>query len=285
MRFIILIFLIVVFCCGKIEARDINRAEQIINSILSEDTSPDTEKDKSPYSGPQPEKNRIETDGEEPPAGFARTPEEIRLLKDATDLYNSGLLEEALLTAGKIIDEHPRSGITDSAGIMAGKIHIERMEYDEALAKLNRIPERSGEYSAALFYSARATALKGDKIASISLYRKAASVNPGGEKAPGAILQAAKLQMETGQGEAAVETTVRLIRNYTDRETVDDAYFLLAKIYETDKQVRDLETARSLYRLFIRKVEAGEPYFKDSPLKGRAEDNLRHIEKHHFRLD
>jgi tetratricopeptide (TPR) repeat protein len=161
---------------------------------------------------------------------------------------------------------------------------IKKLMYDEALKDLSQVAEGSGEYTAALALSADAYRQRGERARALDFYLKAAAANPGHELAPGALLNAAGIYREMNNGQMAVETSVRLIRLYPDRATIDEAWYMLAKTFETDEKVRDLETARRLYRAFIKKAADGEPNFKGSPLLKRVQNDLNYIERKHFRI-
>ncbi|OPZ80447.1 MAG: hypothetical protein BWY76_03354 [bacterium ADurb.Bin429] len=105
---------------------------------------------------------------------------------------------------------------------------------------------------------------------------------PEHELADDALIALSRVNVAQGSGTMAVENLLKVIRLYADRETVDDAYFNLGKVYETDTVLRDLARAREVYRTFTRKADEGEPRFASSPLLPRVKRDLEYINRTFF---
>jgi TolA-binding protein len=262
-------------------ARDYKKTEDILNIILSEkETSGQKTEAPQQQPGPAPKPTKG-TEGSKP---SAEDPAQV-LLKNGIRLYSSGLHDQALASFDEVVQKHGDSPLRDQARIWMGKIQIRQHQYDDALKTFNAVSADSGEYPAALFHGAEAESSRGNTLRAAELYQSVAARFPEHDLADNALYRAGTIYLEAERGNQALESTIRLIRYYRDRETIDDAYFLLGKIFERDRTLKDLETTRKIYRLFLKKASAGEPHFSNSPLRERVRSDLRFIEKSFFMME
>jgi TolA-binding protein len=207
------------------------------------------------------------------------------LLKNGIELYNSSMLDSSMAAFNDLLTNYSGSSFADNARIWAGRINNKKNKYDEAIDLFSAVSENSGEYPASLFYTGEALLGKGDLSRSIETYKKLYNSFPENEFADKSILMSGKLYLRINKGYQALESVITIIKNYNDRDTVDDAYYLMAKIYEKDFVLKDNESARRVYRIFINKADAGEKYFKDSPLLTVVKKDLDNLERTYFRLE
>ncbi len=266
-------------------SKDFNKTEEVINNILKhkEETkrAPETVEISGEVKGII-EKNEEET-VDKMPAGMS-SPDEI-LLKTGIQLYNSNLLDHAGDKFRELARDYPRSPYLDSSRIWLSRIYIKKYMYDAAIKELSEIKSDSGEYPLALYNTGYCHMIKGDEIKSIEFFQRVSSRFPEHQLADNAILYSGKIFLRNRKGNQALESAIRLIRLYGKRETADDAYYLLGKIYEKDPLLKDPEIVRSVYRKFLKKAQTGDPVFSRSPLKVRVIKDLKYIEKNYFRLD
>ncbi|MCL1910876.1 MAG: tetratricopeptide repeat protein [Leptospirales bacterium] len=206
------------------------------------------------------------------------------LLKTGLSLFNSGSYDGAAKNLNELVSAYPQSPYADTARIWLGKIYVKKYEYAKAIQELSAIPETSGEYPAARFDTAFCLKSMGDTLAAISGYQTIATRFPNHELADKALLRSGILFAEIGKGSEAASAFFIITSRYSDRETVDDALFYLAAIFEKDPELRDIERARDIYKLFLKKSAEGEPHFKDSPLKEKAARELKRIEEIYFKI-
>ena len=262
-------------------ARDYKTTEDIINIILSEK---ETLLVKPPVQEEQKKKPDKKKTADEAGKPSAEDPAQV-LLKNGIRLYNSALYDQSMSDFDNVIKNYSDSPLRDQARIWMGKIQIRQYKYDDALKNLSMVPAESGEYPAALFHSAEANSFKGETLAAAELYQRVAAQFPEHDQADNALYRAGSIYLEKNRGNQALESTVRLIRYYRDREMIDDAYYLLGKIFEKDTTLKDMETARKVYRLFLKKAASGEPFFGNSPLINRVKTDLAFIEKRFFLME
>ena len=206
------------------------------------------------------------------------------LLKTGLSLFNSDSYDGAAKNLDELISSYPQSPYVDTARIWLGKIYVKKYEYAKAIQELSAIPETSGQYPAARFDTAFCLKSMGDTLAAISCYQTIATRFPNHELADSALLRAGILFAEIGKGSEAASAFFLVTSRYSDRETVDDALFYLAVIFEKDPELHDIERARDIYKLFLKKSAEGEPHFKDSPLKEKAARELKRIEEIYFKI-
>jgi TolA-binding protein len=223
-----------------------------------------------------------ESGGEETPPQISS--EEQVLFKTGVDFYNSGLYEHAQKKFQELAAKFPKSPLLDGSHAWLGKSNLKLYKYDDAIKEFSAIPADSAEYPAAVFFTGESFQMKGDQLSAIENFERVYSRFPQNELADKALLNAGKLYLNQNKGAQSLDAAVKLIKYYKDRDTIDDAYYLLAKIFENDAKLKDIETARKIYRLFIKKGETDERFGK-SPLKKRVEQDLARIERTYFKFE
>ncbi len=281
-----LVCILVISAVLPAASRNYKETEDIIKSILQQ--SPDRDKTKIETGTTEPPDKIEEKKPEEtmPVEEGTTTPTVAEVtLKNGIELYRSELFEHSRKAFDELINKYPSSPFVDTARIWRSKISLRSNRYPEVIKDLEAIKDSSGEYPAAQFLMARCKLALGKKIDALQTYRAIAYRFPGHELADNALLQAGRLYLSTGKGNRAIETFIRIVKNYRQRETIDDAFFYLGQTFEKDPHMRDVETARRIYRIFLEKSEKGEPHFRNSPLKVRVLKELKHLEKIHFRME
>ena len=284
------IFIILILSSTPLFSKDFKKTEDIITDILNE--RPVGEKihdgrDTAGKKGGDERKKKAEDDrdgGEK--KSLSMTSSDEVLFKMGTQLTESRLYPDAEKKFRELLDQFPQSKYRDGSNFWLGTIRISENRYDEAIAFFTEIKKTdSGEYPAAQFKLGECYQYKGDLIKSIEYFRRIFSLFPTNELADNALLRTGKLYLGLKKGDLALDAAVRSIKYYGDRETLDDAYYLLGKIYENDPKLKDPEMARKIYRLFLKKAGSGDPKFKNSPLRGRIESDLQLIEKKYFNME
>ncbi|MCP4130681.1 MAG: tetratricopeptide repeat protein [bacterium] len=268
-------------------SKDFNKTENIIDTILRE--SPKGSKGKKGVSGraaeqgKKPVEKKKKKEKKEKASLSMSSPDEI-LLKTGISLYNSGMYSEALKRFEEINKSYSGSRYIDSARVWIGKIHIKQYKYDDAIKSFSSVTDNSGEKQAALYYTGESHSLKGNPVSAIEYFERVSSGFPEHELADNALLRIAKIYLAEKKGDQALNSVIRIIKYYETRETIDDAFYLLGKIYEKAPGLKDVETARKVYKTFLSKAKSGTPHFKNSPLKKRVKRDLAYIEKYYLRL-
>ncbi len=291
MKKYLLALLIITFSTG-VQSKDFNKTEEMIETILSEESGSAVKQQTEQVDLQQADDTTTSTENEtgtEEDAASSRknsmSGKDESIYKTAIRLYETGYYDHSLAKFNEIISSYSDSKFLDNAHIWAGRIYIKKYKYDDAIKEFDSVRDTSGEYPASLFYKAEAYRYKGDKISSIEFYQKYASEYPGDPLAAYSILNAGKLYLGNKQGTESLEAAIRLIKNYPDSDTIDDAYYLIAKIYEKDPVLRDVESARRYYRIFLKKAANNEKYFSDSPLLPAVKRDMEQLEKTHFKME
>jgi TolA-binding protein len=286
-------------------AKDFQQTEEIINSILNEPSEAkpaDSKKSAAPEDKVADKKDAAPQPEEKKTAPAAVTPvrkkdaaakeesaprvtgEEQLLLKTGIDFYNNGLYDHSLRKFQDLSSKFPQGIYKSSARFWLGKIYMKQYRYDEAIKEFAAVTAESGDYPAAIYYSGESFQMKGDQISSIEYYQRVQAQFPTHELADKALLNSGSLYLNQQKGTQALDSAVKIIKYYKDRATLDDAYYLMGKVYEKDPRLKDVETARKIYRLFIKKGETDDRFGK-SPLKKRVQEDLNRIEKMYFRME
>lgn len=210
---------------------------------------------------------------------------EQALMKSGIQFYEAGLYPQAQQKFSEILTQFAQSPYRDSARVWLGKINIRLYQYDAALKELTQVGSDSAEYPPALFTMGDAWQMKGDQLRAIDLFQRLTALFPAHELADDALLRTAKLYLAQHKGQQALEAITRLVKNYGDREIIDAAYYLLAKVYETDPALKDMETARRVYKLFLKKAQSGDSRFARSPLHERIKRDLERLERTYFKME
>jgi TolA-binding protein len=286
-------------------AKDFTQTEDIINNILNEESDgkradskknnaadptgserkdaapPADDKKAVPDAGPRKEKKGTSAKEETAPRV---TNEEQVLLKTGIDFYNNGLYDHSLKKFQELSTKFPQGTYRDSARFWMGKIYLKQYRYDDANREFSSVTAESGDYPASLFYMGDSSLMKGNQISAIEYYQRVQAQFPAHELADKALLNTGRLYLNQQKGAQALDSAVKIIKYYKDRDTVDDAYYLMGKVYERDPRLKDIETARKIYRQFIKKGET-DPRFGKSPLKKRVQEDLQRIDNMYFKLE
>jgi len=287
-----LLTLLIIISSLSVQSMDFNKTEEMIDTILSEESGSAVKQEKEQTEQQAGDEAAVtvedETGAKDDAASSGKNTmsgKDESIYKTAIQLYNTGYYDHSLAKFNEIISNHGDSKFLDNAHVWAGRIYIKKYKYDDAIKEFDSVRDISGEYPASLFYKAEAYRFKGDNISSIEFYQKYASEYPGNPLAPYSILNAGKLYLSNKQGTQSLEAAIKLIKNYPDSDTIDDAYYLIAKIYEKDPVLKDVESARKYYKIFLKKAANNEKYFSDSPLLPAVKRDMEHLEKTHFKME
>jgi TolA-binding protein len=89
------------------------------------------------------------------------------------------------------------------------------------------------------------------------------------------LLDAARLLLERGRSGLAQELLLEYPRRYPRGAELDRAWFLLARLYETESQLRDLAKARQYYKKVYE-------VFPDSSYAAEAQARVRYLDRYFF---
>jgi len=210
------------------------------------------------------------------------TPDDV-LLKQGIEFYNAEFYERALQALESLQKNYPQSPFKDQASLWKAKIYTQQQKYTNALQELSTIPEQSGEYPAALFMTGRVNQAMGKPLDAIEYYTKVAGLYPDQDFSDDALILAAQLYISQKKGNAALNALLKVIKQYSDRETVDDAYYWLGRILSTDPNLKDVELARKVYTIFLKRAQdPAYNTFYSSPLKERVADELKRLDATYF---
>lgn len=205
------------------------------------------------------------------------------LLESAVNYFSNGDYSSSLMKIDELLSTYPASLYLDQAIIIRAKILSKNGDYKNAAAELSKVSKESGEYPVSLYLLAEIYKNAKDTNHAREMFLKLASMFPANDLADDSLLNLGDIYLADGLSEKALETAAGIIKNYSDRETVDDAYFLLGKIFMQDKNLRDLQKARQVYKKFIFKAEVEkDPYFLNSPLLNRVRINYDNLNKYYF---
>jgi TolA-binding protein len=290
---------------GMYLAKDFQKTEDIINNILNESTDekpadtkqtvpadaaglnkkesapPAGEKKMTPELIPRRDKKDASAKQESAPKV---TGEEQILLKTGIDFYNNGMYDHSLKKFQDLGAKFPQGTLKNSAHFWMGKIYLKQYRYDDAIKELSAVTAESGDYPASIYYTGESFLMKGDQVSSIEYYQRVQAQFPTHELADKALLNIGRLYLNQQKGTQALDSAVKIVKYYKDRDTVDDAYYLMGKVYEKDPRLKDIETARKIYRLFLKKGETDDRFGK-SPLKKRVQEDLQRLDKMYFKME
>jgi TolA-binding protein len=279
-------------------AKTQDRPEAIVKSILDgsiEESAPPAEQKKTARPAVKADAKPEVKSGAKQPARAKKEksedklqplpPDEV-LLRTGIQLYTSGLYDAALVKFREIKIKYPESQFTDKASMWIGRIHLNAGKLDEAIKEFGAVPEDRGEYPASLYFIGDTSYRKGSVSTAIEHLVKLSAQFPEHELADDACLLLGTIYLSEGKGGQALESATRIAKYYSKRETIDDAYFLMGQVFEKDPGLRDLENARKIYQLFLKKArEDKDPNFQNSPLLMRVEKDLRAIESTYFKME
>ncbi|GAB4111538.1 MAG: hypothetical protein Kow00102_19700 [Spirochaetota bacterium] len=261
-------FIYVLIVCSLLVTQPANK-EAILETILSE---PKAAKIPMQY----------KTDDDSTQKKGAGTPDDV-LLKQGIDFYNAEFYERALQALESLQKNYPQSPFKDQASLWKAKIFVQQQKYTNALQELQTIPQQSGEYPAALFMTGRVSQAMGKPLDAIEYYTRVAGLYPDQDFSDDALILVAQLYIAQKKGNAALNALLKVIKQYSDRETVDDAYYWLGRILSTDPNLKDVELARKVYTIFLKRAQdpAYNAFFS-SPLKARVADELKRLDATYF---
>ncbi len=242
-------------------------------------STPDTAQQQTRQTQPVPEQRTA-------PAPQVQVPTPMSgdsvLLESGISLYNSGSYQAAVETLRELRENFAASPLADQANMWIAKSYFQMGRTSDGLAALELIPESSGEYPASLYLAGTSyLSLKENDTAKQYFYR-ATSLFPSHEIADDALLELCKLYYTEGNGEEALKSAVYILKNYSDRDSADDAFYMMGKIYEKDPRLKDIERARKIFTLFITRAENKEVPYHGSPLLHKVKNDLAFINKNYF---
>lgn len=267
--------------------------EQIIESILKSDTAPKKSMPGENNTGDNTGTSGINRpplpggDGDEGDSKKSMTSpssDEV-LYKTGIQFYESEMYEAAIKNFKELKSKYPQSQYTQNGAIWSGKSNLQLRKFNNAIQDFSAIDDQSGEYPASLFYIGESYLRMGKRTDSVNYFYKVATQFPKYELADDALIKLGTIYLNDRKGSLALKAAARVIRLYGTESNVDDAYFLIAQVYEKDPVLRDVEISRKVYKTFIEKAGNNEPHFKDSPLLRRVKRDLRHIERTFFRYE
>jgi TolA-binding protein len=292
-------------CGAMLFAKDAPKTEEIINNILnkSSDDKPAEAKQTEPTDAAglnkkesAPQAGEKKTTPGAIPAGNKKdapakqesaprvTNEEQVLFKTGVDFYNNGMYEPSLKMFRDLGVKFPQGMLKDSAHFWMGKVYLKEYRYDDAIKELSSVSAESGDYPASIYYTGESYQMKGDQVTSIEYYQRVQAQFPAHELADKALLNIGWLYLNQQKGTQALDSAVKILKYYKDRGTVGDAYYLMGKVYERDPRLKDIETARKIYRLFLKKCATDER-FGESPLKKRVQEDLQRLDTLYFNME
>ena len=235
-------FILLMILLSPLYSKDYQKTVEMIKSILKEESDTENYKtkqiqnkeDEKKTGDAQKDDNKTKDDDAGKNKKNEMSGNDEILLKTGIQLYESGLFDHSLVKFNDLIKNHPSSKFINNARMWAGKIYLKKYQYDDAIKQFDEVKEKSGEYPASLYYKAESLKYKGNSINAIEYYQKLSSSYPDNELADKAILNSGKIYMKTEKGYKALEAAIKIIREYKTRDTIDDAYYLIAKIYEKD---------------------------------------------------
>ena len=288
--FSIMISIILAFTTVAVSSE---KPQEIIKTILEGNSKKDTsvkgyskEKEQREREKTENEEGRLEdTKKEKVETPTAPSPD-MMLLKTGIQLFNSSLPEAALNKFSELRTKYPQSQLRDIATIWSGKINLRLNRINNAVKEFNSINENSGEYPSALYYLGEAELIMDSKTKAIEYFYKLSSQYPEYELADKALINLTKIYLSEGKGDQSLESAVKIIKYYSDRDTIDDAYYFIGKVFEKDPHLKDIEIARKIYRIFLDKArDDRDKHFWNSPLKRRVQSDLKYIEETYFKME
>ncbi len=215
--------------------------------------------------------------GEIPPASGS----DKVLLETGIGLFDGGNDAAAIDKFRQLKEKYPSSPYNDQASVWLAKSFLRSGRTKEALAELEGIGEDSGEYPSALFLAGQIYRDMHQADKAIEQFFKLSSRFPGSDLADDALIAASKIYLSRKQGTLALTAAAQVVKQYPDRETLDDAYFQIGMVLEKDPELRDIEKARLVFRKFVQRAEIEKlEVFAKSPLLDRVKKEIAFIEKH-----
>jgi TolA-binding protein len=282
----ILTIIILLLSAIRLWAMESRELEEIIKNII--DSNAYVNEKKVPPSGKSDsglssDKDTTEKTKEDKGKSISFPSADEALLKSGIQLFEASLYANSRQKLEELKSKYPDSPYKDIASIWLSRILIESGKLDEAITMLKSINQESGEYPSALFFTGEIYLRKGEEPGAIEYFYKVASQSPDHYLADDSLIAISKIYLKNNKGNQALEAAIRVIKNYQKRETIDDAYFLIAQVFEKDAMLKDVGIARKLYKIFIKKAEVEKaPFFNNSPLLSRVKNNLSNIESKYY---
>ena len=117
----VIILSVLIYIPTVLSANDFKKREEIINSILSNKTTIQSNKNNNKQKRPINNKKQIGT--------TSISTEDFVLLKTGIEFFNSNLLDASLMKFRELTKKHPKSRFLDSAKVYISKIHIKKYKY------------------------------------------------------------------------------------------------------------------------------------------------------------
>ncbi|MBN2040242.1 MAG: tetratricopeptide repeat protein [Spirochaetes bacterium] len=264
---------------------DSKEMEEILRGIVEADSVRETEQtvknDETPAEQPLNPEKKAES-GPETDLKSSPSPEEA-LIKNGIQLYEASFFENAKQRFENFIQNFPESSYRDLASIWLSRIYLKENDDEKALNILKTIGSDSGEYPLALSLLGKTYLRKKEDAKAMEYFYRIASLFPDHELADDSLIEIAGLHMNSNRGNQAIEAAIKVIKDYKDRETLDDAYFMIARVFEKDAVLKDFSIARKIYKIFLKKATADKaPFFVNSPLIKKVKSNLQNIEINYY---
>ena len=202
------------------------------------------------------------------------------LLETGISLFDGGNDAAAIEKFKQLKEKYPSSPYVDQSSVWLAKAYLRIGRSKDALGELDAIGEDSGEYPSALFLSGQIYRDLHQSNKAIEQFFKLSSRFPASELADDALIAASKIYLSRKQGTLALTAAAQVVKQYPDRETLDDAYFQIGMVLEKDPELRDVEKARLVFKKFVQRAESEKlEVFAKSPLLDRVKREIAFIEK------
>ncbi len=278
-------FLIVLLSAGRLYAMETRELEEIIKNIIDSNAAASARKPATSSNSDAASSAIDSAEGAKETKGRSVSfpSADKALLESGIALFEASLYENSRQKLEELKLKYPDSPNRDIASIWLAKILVESGKPDEAVAMLKTINQESGEYPTALFATGEIFLKKGNDPGAIEYFYRIASQSPDHYLADDSLIAIARIYLKNNRGNQALEAAIKVIKNYEKRETIDDAYFLIAQVFEKDALLKDVGIARKMYKIFIKKADTEKaPFFYNSPLLTRVKNNLSNIENTYY---
>ncbi|MFC2150861.1 tol-pal system YbgF family protein [Calditrichota bacterium] len=156
----------------------------------------------------------------------------------ARDAYKTGELDEALTRINIILEDYSGTPSAGDALMMKGKIHEQRLEWDEATATYKKLLSKYGSNKywgfGALYAMGAIEHGRGNYTGAADTYRKAAMRYPDHYYAPAALIAAGEAYKEAHKYEDAEQVLSLVLTKYDKSRSTDDARKILEELIFMD---------------------------------------------------
>jgi outer membrane protein assembly factor BamD (BamD/ComL family) len=209
------------------------------------------------------------------PAGSDKT-----LLEAGIHFYEAGNNAAAIDKLQQIRSKYPASPYVDQSSIWLARVLLRDGKTKEALAELAKVGEESGEYPYSLFLAGQIYKTDRKFDEAIESFGKISARFPGHDLADDALIETGKIQLSQKNGQLALNAAAQVVRSYSDRDMLDDAYYLIGMTLEKDAMIRDLEKAYLVFKKFVYRAEVEKAdVFAKSPLLERVRQEIDYLDK------